>query len=704
MKKWAGMLLGLLLAVTLSFPSSSFAEEGNKFTDVSGTFWAQDEISSMAQLGLVKGYSDNTFKPNNTVTREEFAALITRAFYLDLPDGSTPGTFVDVTKSRWSYTAIEASKDFITGYYPPSGKAFFDPTGKATREDVAVALVKTLGYKTDDLKDKEILSRFFDEDDISPNMRTYVALAVEKKLINGYNTGTFKPAQAVTRAESAALLYRVIKGAAGDSQQTLTLNVEVPETTSSPTFYITGDVTNGAEVLINNQKAEVDQGQFRVGFRLKEEGSYKYTVSARLPGGKTQSVTKTIKFEKGAPTLDVKGVPEKTDKQSITVSWTVKDENDSSPVVYLNDEKQYGSSATVSLKEGDNEITVVVQNSAGKSAKVVKHVVFQGDGPVLNVFDVPASSDKETLKISWTVQDKNDSSPKVYLNGEQQYGTSTTITLKEGTNTLLFKAVNKMGKSTEVTKTVVLTGGAPVLTVDPLPESTINNSIRVNWSVKDQNDSSPKVYVNEEQAYGSSMTVSLKPGLNKITVKAVNKLGKIAEVSKNVSFASNGPTLTVGDIPQTTGKRSLQISWTVSDTNDSSPKVYVNDEQSYGRSTTISLTTGTNTIKIRAVNNLGKTTEETRTIVFEPQGPNLVLGYTPETTSSETITLSWTVSDDNDDSPKVYVNDKMVYYSTSMDVKLTSGVNTFKIVASNKLGKTTEVTCTVTYTPSLPQQ
>ncbi|WP_152396005.1 S-layer homology domain-containing protein [Paenibacillus guangzhouensis] len=699
MKKWSGMILGVLLAVNLSFSSSSFAEEGTKFTDVSGTFWAQDEINSMAQLGLVKGYADNTFKPNNTVTREEFAAIITRAFYLDLPDESKPETFVDVTKSRWSYTAVEASKEFITGYYPPSGKAFFDPTGKATREDVAVALVKTMGYQPDELKDKNILNQFYDEDDISPNMRTYVALAVEKKLINGYKTGTFKPAQAVTRAESAALLYRVIKGAAADSQQALTLNVEVPETVSSPTFYITGDVTKGAEVFINNQKAEVDQGQFRVGFRLKEEGSYKYTVSARLPGGKTQSVTKTVKFEKGAPTLEVKGVPEKTDKQSITVSWTVKDENDSSPVVFLNDEKQFGSSATVKLKDGDNEITVVVQNSFGKSAKVVKRVVFQGNGPVLNVLDVPATTDKETLKLNWTVQDKNDSSPKVYLNGEQQFGTSTTFTLKEGTNTLLFKAVNSMGKTTEVTKTVVLTGGAPVLTVDTLPESTVNNSIKVSWNVKDQNDSSPKVYVNDEQAYGSSMSVSLKPGINKITIRAVNKLGKVAEVTKEVNFTNNGPTLTLADIPQTTGKKSLRISWTVSDTNDSSPRVYVNDEQSYGTSTTISLTPGSNTIKIRAVNNLGKATEEMRTVVFEPQGPSLVLGYIPETTTSQTITLSWTVSDENDDSPKLYVNDKIVYYSTSMDVTLTPGVNTFKIVASNKLGKTTEAICTVNYTP-----
>lgn len=699
MKKWWGSLLALLLAVIVVFPSAVYAEETNRFADVSDTFWAQEEINSMAQLGLVKGYADNTFKPNKTVSREEFAVFITRAFYLDLPTGQAQ-TFTDVPTSRWSYGSIEASKEFLTGYYPPSGKAFFAPTGHATREDVAVALVKTLGYEPDDLQSEQVLSRFYDGDDISPNMRTYVALAVEKKLISGYNDGSFKPNKAVTRAESAALLYRVIKGAAADSQQKLTLNVSAPATVSSPTFYITGDVTKGAKVYINNEEIEVVQGEFRVGYRLEQEGSFKYTVSARLPGGKTETVTKTVKYEKGAPVLEVKGVPESTDKQSITVSWTVKDENDYAPEVSINGERQYGSSATINLQEGNNTITVTAENSHGKSTEVVKHVVFQSGGPLLNVHNVPATTDKQSLSISWTVEDKNDSSPKVYLNGEQQYGSSTTVSLKEGTNTLTFRAVNRMGKSTEVTKTVVLSGGAPVLTLNPIPETTDKDSVIISWNVQDTNDGSPRVYVNGEQVYGSSATVYLKTGENKITVKATNKLGKITEITRTITFTSSGPVLVAGNIPQTTDKKSLAITWNVSDINDYNPKVYVNNEQVYGSSTTVYLKQGANTITIKAVNSLGKTTEQSHEVVFEPKAPSLALGYAPETTASKTITLSWTVSDDNDSYPKVYVNDQLVSYSSTMNVTLTPGVNTFKLVASNSYGKTTEVVYTVNYAPA----
>jgi hypothetical protein len=157
--------------------------------------------------------------------------------------------------------------------------------------------------------------------------------------------------------------------------------------------------------------------------------------------------------------------------------------------------------------------------------------------------------------------------------------------------------------------------------------------------------------------------------------------------------------LVVSPIPQTTDKKTVQVSWSVSDNNDNYPKVYVNDEQAYGSSTNISLVAGANTIKIKAVNSFGATREETHTIVFEPPGPRLVLGYAPETTSSQTITLTWTVSDENDSYPKVFVNDKLVNYN-SMDVTLSSGPNTFRIVASNSLGKTTEVVYTVTYSPA----
>lgn len=618
-KRWVLNAAAVLLAVAIVIPGWAQAESQTSFKDVSGTFWAKEEINSLVQLGVITGYQDNTFKPQAPVTREEFAKIITSAFYLDLPAADAPQTFVDVSRSRWSFSSVEAAKDFLTGYYPPSGKAFFDPTGKATREDVAVALVKTLGYQPDDLQNKHILDRYYDAAKISPNLETYLAIAVEKNLLTGYNDYTLRPGNSVTRAEAASLLFRVIKNSSTDSGTSLTLNVDAPETTGSPTFYISGDVSKGADVYINNDKVEVTQGTFRVGIRLEEEGTYTYTISARLPGGKTQSVTKKVTFEKGAPALEVTGVPTSTDKQTITVNWTVKDDNDSSPDVYLNGRLQYGSSATVTLDEGDNAIVVRAENAAGKSTEVTKHVTFAGGGPTLTVADLPETTDKETVTLSWTVKDKNDTSPKVYVNDRQQYYNSTTVSLQEGLNTIVIKAVNALGKSTTVTKTITFSVGTSTLTVGELPETTDASSVTVTWSVKDTNDSSPKVYINGREQYYSSASVSLEPGSNVITVRAVNKLGKETTVTKTVNFEPPAPTLTLLHAPETTNSSMISISWTATDKNDSSLKLYVNDKQVYSTDYTASLQPGENKFKVTAANKYGKSTDVVYTVTYTPE-------------------------------------------------------------------------------------
>lgn len=199
MKKSQLKILLMVLVLSLMIPSvSAYANSYYIFRDVSYTYWAKDEIHSLVQLGVIKGFEDKTFKPAAPVTREQFAQLLMLAFYLDIPADDTEQSFRDVGKSRWSFSAVEASKDFLTGYYPPNGKAFFDPTAKATREDVAVALVKTMNYQADDLKNPNILDYYYDGDDVSPNLETYMGIAIEKKLLTGYEDGTLKPNAPVT--------------------------------------------------------------------------------------------------------------------------------------------------------------------------------------------------------------------------------------------------------------------------------------------------------------------------------------------------------------------------------------------------------------------------------------------------------------------------------------------------------------------------
>jgi len=130
---------------------------------------------------------------------------------------------------------------------------------------------------------------------------------------------------------------------------------------------------------------------------------------------------------------------------------------------------------------------------------VVKKVYFQTDVPVITVLNLPERTSKGTVTISWKVQDKNDPEPEVYVNDQKMYyrWTSTTLELKEGINVVTIKAVNKFGKTSQVTKTIEFVVNPPTLIVDALPETTNKDNIKVSWRGEDENDPYPRGYVKD---------------------------------------------------------------------------------------------------------------------------------------------------------------------------------------------------------------
>ncbi|WP_052124171.1 S-layer homology domain-containing protein [Ureibacillus manganicus] len=633
-KRILGFLLSFLLAFSIIFPQNAAKATGDiyitqiNFIDLSKNYWANDAINNMAKSGIISGYKDETFRPENPVSRAEFATLISKTFYLDLPTGSQ-ATFYDVQPSHWSYPYVEASKDFLTGYYPPSGRAFFSPDMNATREDVAVTLVKALGYTVDDLKNRRILEQNFnDVDSISPNLRDYVAIAYEKELFSGYPDYTFRGDAPINRAEVATLLYKIIKNAATDGNSDIVLEVSAPEKVNEPTVYISGTTSRGATVKIDGKDVNVVNGKFNNGYTLKDEGLYEFEVTARIAGGKTKTVVKQVLFERSGPVLIINDIPSTTQSQKITVSGRVENsdkKNYSTPDVYLNNKViNYWSGrfeTSVTLVEGENVLTFKAVDKHGKETIVTKIVYYTVGNPVIKFDYIPDTTTSSEITLSGTIEDPNDNYPKIYIN-DQLINTyskkfSRVVTLKEGENTFKFVVVNSAGKTTTETRTVILTSDGPELIVDYIPETTTSSTLRVSWNVKDPNDYSPKVYVNDKLVqYYSSTTINLVPGENTITFRATNKLGKMTTVTKTITLNIPAPVLTIGYLPETTTSSSVTATWTVKDENDYYPKVYINDQLiSYSSSKTLNLVDGPNVFVFRAVNSSGVKTEVTKTIV-----------------------------------------------------------------------------------------
>ena len=747
MKKFFSVIT--MLAVLLSLSTTAFADNvsqiignGNTvvFIDVPNNHWAKAQIDYFAQKGIIAGYKDGSFRPGANVTREKFCKLLVSTFNQKLETPSTP-TFSDVAESKWSYPYVEACSDFLTGYANPfGGRPAFHPTEYATREDIAVALVRMRGYTDNDANDAYYAERkFLDGSSISPSLLPYVSIACEKGLISGYPNGTFGPAKGITRAETVALLNRATKQAVTNINEDLNMSTELLYGDDQETVTINICADAGTTVTVNGEAVKMSNNyggyEGNYVYEFETEGTKDFTIEGKR-AGKTKTINLTAKYEIGAPVLKITECPATSDTETVTIRGTVKDTNDSSPVVTVNGKSvnvdyRYSSGGwryETTLKEGNNDFTIVATNSLGKATTVKKTINFGVGAPTLKITECPATSNAETVTISGTVSDTNDSSPTVTVNGSKvnvgsvYYSSgkwsgkwSYKATLKEGNNDFTIVATNSLGKATTVKKTINFGVGAPTLKITECPATSNAETVTISGTVSDTNDASPTVTVNGSKVnvdYGYytsgrwSYKATLKEGDNDFTIIATNSLGKTTTEKRTINFGVGAPTLKITECPATSNAETVTISGTVSDTNDASPTVTVNGSKvnvDYGYYTSgrwsykATLKEGDNDFTIIATNSLGKTTTEKRTINFGVGAPTLKITECPATSNAETVTISGTVSDTNDASPTVTVNGSKVnvgygYYTSgrwSYEATLKEGDNDFTIIAANNFGKTT---------------
>ena len=671
MKKFFSVIT--MLAVLLSLSTTAFADNvsqiignGNTvvFIDVPNNHWAKAQIDYFAQKGIIAGYKDGSFRPGANVTREEFCKLLVSTFNQKLETPSTP-TFSDVAESKWSYPYVEACSDFLTGYANPfGGRPAFHPTEYATREDIAVALVRMMGYTDNDANDAYYAERkFLDGSSISPSLLPYVSIACEKGLISGYPNGTFGPAKGITRAETVALLNRATKQAVTNINEDLNMSTELLYGDDQETVTINICADAGTTVTVNGEAVKMSNNyggyEGNYVYEFETEGTKDFTIEGKR-AGKTKTINLTAKYEIGAPVLKITECPATSDTETVTIRGTVKDTNDSSPVVTVNGKSvnvdyRYSSGGwryETTLKEGNNDFTIVATNSLGKATTVKKTINFGVGAPTLKITECPATSNAETVTISGTVSDTNDSSPTVTVNGSKvnvgsvYYSSgkwsgkwSYKATLKEGNNDFTIVATNSLGKATTVKKTINFGVGAPTLKITECPATSNAETVTISGTVSDTNDSSPTVTVNGSKVnvgsvyYSSgkwsgrwSYKATLKEGDNDFTIIATNSLGKTTTEKRTINFGVGAPTLKITECPAISDTETVTISGTVSDTNDDSPTVTVNGSKvnvGYGYYTSgrwsyeATLKEGDNDFTIIAANNFGKTTTEKRTIHFE---------------------------------------------------------------------------------------
>lgn len=181
------------------------------YTDIPAGHWAYPAIQTLSTAGIVHGYPDGSFRPELTVTREQFAVVLVRTLKIPL-DEKAPQIFSDVTPTHRYFLYIDAAKSFIPTPSNPLGKFNFNGDRMITREEVAEAFALALNLNRGQKTGENFLSsKFTDYQSISPEYRENTALVVSYGILAGDGKGNFNAKAGLRRAELTVALDNILR-------------------------------------------------------------------------------------------------------------------------------------------------------------------------------------------------------------------------------------------------------------------------------------------------------------------------------------------------------------------------------------------------------------------------------------------------------------------------------------------------------------
>jgi hypothetical protein len=195
-------VLTLILIITLVLGSFTIPVSA-QVSDISG-HWAESRISAWIEKGWASGYSDGTFKPNNSVTRAEFMTLANKAFGYTK---TTEISYSDVASADWYY--VEVAKAMAAGYISGYEDGTIRPKNPISRQEAAAMLARILNL--DSTANLQVLDNFTDKDSIPAWSKGAIAAVVAEGFMSGYPDGTFRPTRNITRAEAIVMLDNAVE-------------------------------------------------------------------------------------------------------------------------------------------------------------------------------------------------------------------------------------------------------------------------------------------------------------------------------------------------------------------------------------------------------------------------------------------------------------------------------------------------------------
>ncbi|WP_338791206.1 S-layer homology domain-containing protein [Bernardetia sp. MNP-M8] len=242
-------------------------------TDITGN-WAENEIRYMLDNGFMSGYADNTFRPNNTTSRAEFATMI--AVIIDPSISSDPAvasrSFTDIS-GHWAEANIlkAARAGYLSGYTDGT----FRPNDPITRMQVTLSISNGLGVSGGT---STMLNLFTDKNDVPSWATTSVTNGIANRFVaNHPDKNYYKPNENSTRANATVVMYQALRYLSRASELFNTYIV-VPANPASKVAATTNELDENILAEMSLFPNPIENSRLNLAYSLKEASD----VSIRL--------------------------------------------------------------------------------------------------------------------------------------------------------------------------------------------------------------------------------------------------------------------------------------------------------------------------------------------------------------------------------------------------------------------------------------
>ena len=218
--------------------TSSTGNNASIFNDMAN-HWASEYVTKLKQKNVINGFPDGSFRPDNSITRAEFAKIVVSVLGIK---NNGDVEYADVAKDSWYYDCVAAATEAKLINGTDSG---FLPENNITRQDAVVIIARALEYKNVTLPTPGV--EFSDMNSVSDYAVSAVKGLSELGIVGGDN-GKFRPLDSLTRAETATLFVKFYDFMDGKPLDKETSNAQVDSKDVSADSEKSADVAAGNEI------------------------------------------------------------------------------------------------------------------------------------------------------------------------------------------------------------------------------------------------------------------------------------------------------------------------------------------------------------------------------------------------------------------------------------------------------------------------